>query len=148
MPRKLTQQECEQFLAEPRVAVVGVAAGAGRPPLLTPTWYAYRPGGEITFFTGTQGRRARKSRLMDAAGVVTVSVQQPEPPYRYVTVEGTVVGADRPPAPEAMRAVADRYLPPEMAAGFVADELAHPGPDLVLYSIRPDRWLSMDFGED
>ena len=148
MPRKLSEQEREEFLAEPRVAVVGVAAGPGRPPLLTPTWYGYRPGGMITFFTGTQGRRSRRSQLIEQAGVVTVSVQHPAFPYRYVTVEGTVVGADRPPAEDAMRAIAGRYLPEEAARGFAAAELADPGPGLVLYTVRPDRWMTADFSSD
>lgn len=146
MPRQLTEQERQEFLAEPRVAVVSVASDDGRPPLSVPVWYGYEPGGDLSFFTGTQGRKARKDRLIERAGVVSLSVQHGEMPYRYVTVEGSVVQADRPPSTEQMLAVAGRYLPEDHARGFVEAELAHPDSQLVLFTVRPDRWLSFDFG--
>jgi nitroimidazol reductase NimA-like FMN-containing flavoprotein (pyridoxamine 5'-phosphate oxidase superfamily) len=148
MPRPLTEAERDQFLAETRVAVVSVASEEGRPPLAVPVWYGYEPGGNLSFFTGTQGRRARKAELIDRAGVLTLSVQHGEMPYKYVTVEGTVVGANRPPSAEQMLAVARRYLPEEYAQGFVEEELGRADSQLVLYEVRPDRWLSNDFSED
>lgn len=145
MPRQMTEKERQEFLAGPRLAVLSVAGGSDRPPHTTPVWYAYRPGGEVTFFTGTQGRRSRKSVLVRRAGVLSLTVQQEEFPYRYVTVEGTVVGEDRPPSAEQVLAVVRRYLPEEHALGFVEAELGHPSGELVLFTIRPDRWLSFDF---
>lgn len=60
-----------------------------------------------------------------------------------------MVGADRPPSEEQMLAVARRYLPEEAAKGFVEAELARPSGELVLFTVRPDRWLTADFaGED
>ena len=47
-----------------------------------------------------------------------------------------------------MLAIARRYLPEEAAQGFVQSELARPESTLVLFTIRPDRWLTADFGED
>lgn len=79
--------------------------------------------------------------------MLSLSVQRPDFPYRYVTVEGTVVGVDRPPAEERMLAVVRRYLPEEAARGFVSAELANPGPGLMLFTVRPDRWLTFDFGQ-
>ena len=148
MPRQLTERERQDFLAEPRVGVLSVAGDDGRPPLTVPTWYGYRPGGDITFFTGTQGRKARKTRLIERAGVLSLCVQRAEFPYKYVAVEGTVVWADRPPSAEQMLAIARRYLPEELARGFVEAELAHPGAELVLFTIRPDRWLTFDFADE
>jgi uncharacterized protein len=148
MPRPLTVQEREAFLADLHVAVLSVASDADRPPLTVPVWYCYRPGGNLSFFTGSQGRKARKSRLIEKAGVLSLSVQHETPPYRYVTVEGTVVQTDRPPSAEQLLAVIRRYLPEEMAQGFVAAELGRPDSELVLYTIRPDRWLTFDFSED
>jgi uncharacterized protein len=148
MPRAMTEQEREEFLAETRVAVVSVAADDGRPPLAVPVWYGYEPGGDLSFFTGTQGHKARKIGLIDRAGAVTLSVQHGEVPYKYVTVEGTVVGAERPPAADRMLAVARRYLPEEFAQGFVQGELARPDSELVLYTVRADRWLTSDFSDD
>ena len=148
MPRQLTERERQDFLAEPRVGVLTVAAGDGRPPLTVPIWYGYQPGGALSFFTGTQGRQARKTALIERAGVVSLCVQRAEFPYKYVTVEGTVIRADRPPSAEQMLAIARRYLPEEPARQFVTAELAHPSADLVLYTVRPDRWLTADFGEE
>lgn len=148
MPRKLTEQEREAFLAEPRIGVVSVAGDDGRPPLTVPVWYAYEPGGTISFFTATQGRKARKTRLIQEAGVLSFLVQQDTFPYKYVSVEGTVVGTDRPPTMEQMVAVVSRYLPEEMAQGFAQAEIEHPQSELVLFNIRPDRWLTTDFSDD
>jgi len=148
MTRPMTEQERQEFLAEPHIGVVSVASDDDRPPLAVPVWYGYRPGGDITFFTGTQGCKARKTGLIRRAGVLSLSVQRQEFPYRYVTVEGTVVREDRPPPAEQMLAVARRYLPEEAARGFVEAELGTLGPELVLFTVRPDRWLTADFAEE
>jgi nitroimidazol reductase NimA-like FMN-containing flavoprotein (pyridoxamine 5'-phosphate oxidase superfamily) len=143
----MTEQQREAFLAEARVGVLSVASDDGRPPLIVPVWFAYQPGGELTFFTGTQGRKARKTGLIEQAGKLSFLVQHDEPPYRYVAVEGTVVQADRPPAAEQMLAIVRRYLPEEMAQAFVQAELEYPDSELVLFNLRPDRWLTTDFSD-
>ena len=148
MPRQMTEQERRQFLAEPHVGVLSVASDDDRPPLTVPVWYGYQPGGHLSFFTGTQGRKARKTRLIQKAGVLSLSVQREEFPYKYVTVEGTVIQTDRPPSAEQMLAVVRRYLPEKEAQGFVAAELEHPGSELVLFTVRPDRWLTSDFADE
>jgi hypothetical protein len=148
MTRQMTERERQEFLAEPHIGVLSVACDGDRPPLSLPVWYGYRPGGNLTFFTGTQGRKARKTRLIQEAGVLNLLVQHEVFPYRYVTVEGTVVGIDRPPSADQMLAVVLRYLPEEQAQGFVAADLENPGPGLVLFTIRPDRWLTFDFAEE
>jgi PPOX class probable F420-dependent enzyme len=146
--RPMTEQERQEFLAGPHVAVLSIAREGGRTPHATPVWYAYEPGGDVTFFTGTQGRRSRKAELIGKAGAVSLTVQQEEFPYRYVTVEGTVVSEDRPPSAEQVLAVARRYMPEEHAQGFAEAEFAHPSGEFVLFTIRPDRWLSFDFAAE
>ena len=150
MPRTMTEHECQVFLAEPRVGTLSVVADGGRPPLTVPVWYGYEPGGTLSFFTGTQGRRARKTGLLERAGVVSLSVQHGEFPYRYVTVEGTVVGTERRPDADRVLAIVRRYLPEEVAQGIVAAELGRPESEseFVLFTVRPDRWLSFDFADD
>jgi len=145
MPRPLTEHERQAFLADRHVATLSVASDSDRPPLTVPVWYGYQPGGHLTFFTGSQGRKARKSRLIEKAGVLSLSVQHEEPPYRYVTIEGTVVRTDRPPSAEQLLAIVRRYLPEGMAQGFVREELGRADSELVLYTVRPDRWLTFDF---
>lgn len=148
MARTLTRDECEEFLARPHVGVLSVAADDGRPPLTVPVWYAYRPGGNLTFFTGTQGRRARKTRLLERAGRLSFCVQKPDYPYRFVTVECTLLRADRSPSAEEIVAIAGRYLPEEAARGFAEAELTNPAGTFVLFTARPDRWLSLDFADE
>jgi nitroimidazol reductase NimA-like FMN-containing flavoprotein (pyridoxamine 5'-phosphate oxidase superfamily) len=148
MPGPMTEDGRQEFLAGRHVGVVSVARGDARPPHSTPVWYAYEPGGNISFFTSTQGRRSRKAELVREAGVLSFLVQREEFPYGYVTVEGTVVGEDRPPSAEQVLAVVRRYLPEEQAQWFVDSELRRPSPEFVLFSVRPDRWLSFDFSDD
>jgi uncharacterized protein len=142
--RPMTETERAAFLAEPRVAVLSVAGARGRPPHSTPTFYAYAPGGDVTFFTGTQRRSARKVGLIADAGAVTLTVQEPEFPYRYATVECRVV-ATGPPTADQVRAIASRYLPPDAADGMAAEETTDPDSTMVLYTARPERWLTADF---
>lgn len=148
MPRQLTERERQEFLAEPHIGVLSVASDDDRPPLTVPVWYGYRPGGNVSFFSGTQGRKARKIKLIQDSGVLSLAVQREKFPYRYVTVEGTVIQIDRPPSAEQMFAVVRRYLPEEAAQGFVKAELELPGSELVLFTIRPDRWLTADFTDE
>ena len=97
----LSKEEREAFLEEPRIGVVSVArrraAAAGGTDL-----DGYEPGGDLTFFTGTQGRKARKIELIRKAGAVSFVVQHDKFPYRYVTVEGPVISMDKPPTSEQM----------------------------------------------
>jgi uncharacterized protein len=146
MPRPMSDAEREAFLEEPHVAVLAIPRG-DRPPHATPVWYHHQPGGNVSFFTGTQGCRSRKAQLIEEAGVVSLCVQQETFPYKYVTVEGAIVQIDRPPTAEQALAIVRRYLPKEQAQGFVAAELDHPSGEFVLYSVRPDHWHSFDFSD-
>jgi len=148
MPRRMTEREREAFLAEPRTAIISVASGDDRPPLAVPIHYAYEPGGDITFFTNTEHRTSRKSTLIArAGGRFTLTVQHPQWPYRYVTVECTVVHTDQPPTTEQILAVARPFMPEEDARGLAASEVDDPESTMILYTARPDRWLAMDFGD-
>jgi uncharacterized protein len=146
MPEPLTDAARDAFLAEPHVAVLAIPRG-DRPPHVTPVWYHHEPGGNVTFFTGTQGRRSRKADLIEASGVVSLCVQQETFPYRYVTIEGTIVQSDRAPSAEQALAIVRRYLPEEQAQGFVAAEMDQPSGAFVLYAVRPDHWHSLDFSD-
>ena len=143
---RLTKDEREAFLAEPHCGVVSVTRDDGRPPLTVPVWYGYEPGGNLTFFSGTEGRASQKTALIERAGVVSMCVQYEQWPYKYVTVEGSVVGVDRPPSREQVLAVARRYLPEDQAQAFTEAELGRESPFFTLFTIRPDRWLTADFG--
>jgi nitroimidazol reductase NimA-like FMN-containing flavoprotein (pyridoxamine 5'-phosphate oxidase superfamily) len=144
---RMTTEEREAFLAEPHVGVLSVNNDGGRPPLSVPVWYSYEPGGNLTFFTGTQGRTAQKTALIERAGAISFTVQYPLPPYKYVTIEGSVIGVDRPPSAHQVLAIVRRYLPEEQAQQFTEAELGLQSPSFALFTIRPDTWLTSDFGK-
>ena len=52
----------EAFVADPRVGVLSIAREAGAPPLSTPVWYLYEPGGKVII---NIGRDSEKARLLD-----------------------------------------------------------------------------------
>jgi uncharacterized protein len=138
MPKPFTEAERQEFLAGKHTAVLSVAAD-GRPPASAPIWYDYTPGGNILINTGAA---SRKAKLIRAAGVVTVTVQHEEPPYQYVVVEGTVVDSTTPAPLDVREAIAIRYLGEEGGRAFVQSMGDHPG---ILFTIRPDRWITADF---
>jgi uncharacterized protein len=140
--KAFTEAECEEFLKGKHVAVLSVAAADGRPPASVPIWYDYAPGGHIRITTGGP---TRKARLIGQTGAVTLVVQHEELPYQYVVVEGTVVETTTPTPLEVREAIAIRYLGEEGGRAFARsfDEQ-----DSVLFTIRPDRWLSADFSGD
>lgn len=137
----MTVAEREAFLAELHVGVLSVADD-GRGPLTTPIWYRYEPGGDVTFFTG---RSTRKLRLLRAAGRGSLCVQSEAPPYKYVTVEGPMTPTDSAALDEERRLIAHRYLGPEGGDAWLA-ATAGMTPSYVLVRLRPERWLSADFG--
>lgn len=146
--RALDQSEREDFLAQPHIGVLSVVSDDDRPPLTVPVWYAYTPGGNLTFFTGTQGRAARKTRLLERAGKLSFCVQRQEFPYRYVTAECTLVEVDHEPEFADVVAITSRYLPEDVARGFAEAETGNPSDTFVLFTARPDRWLGFDFAEE
>jgi nitroimidazol reductase NimA-like FMN-containing flavoprotein (pyridoxamine 5'-phosphate oxidase superfamily) len=143
----LTEQEREAFLTEPRVAVLSLPSNDERPPLAFPVWYGYQPGGQISYYTHRTEPKSRKLRLLHEGSVVSLCVQREELPYKYVTVEGTVVEENEAPTVGQMVAIVRRYLPEDDARAYVNGEMES-GVNLVLFTIRPDRWAGLDFGED
>jgi hypothetical protein len=137
----LSVRDREDFLAEPHVAALSVSAGQGRGPLTVPIWYQYAPGGEAWVLTETG---SRKARLIGAAGRFTLMVERVMPTVRYVSVEGPVIrrvaGDD-----ELLREMAERYLPPERVQAYIEFVTTELG-EQVAISMRPERWLTADFG--
>jgi hypothetical protein len=63
-------------------------------------------------------------------------------------VECTLVRADRAPTAEQAFAIVGRYLPEDVARAMAEAETTSQAGTFVLYSARPDRWLSLDFSDD
>ena len=142
MPKPFTETERQEFLAGKHIAVLSVAADDGRPPASVPIWYGYTEGGNILVNTGAS---RRKAKLIERARAVTLVVQREELPYQYVIVEGTVIESTTP-SPQADReAIAIRYLGEQGGREFASHM---DGNASVLFTIRPDRWLTSDYSGD
>ncbi|MCV7330491.1 pyridoxamine 5'-phosphate oxidase family protein [Mycobacterium cookii] len=133
-----SETQRQEFLADLHVGVLSVAAG-DRPPASVPIWYGYTPGGNILISTGAS---SRKARLIEQAGAVSLVVQREEPPYQYVVVEGTVVDTTTPTPLNVREDIAIRYLGEDGGRAFVK---SLEGQQSVLFTIRPDRWITADF---
>lgn len=106
MPQVLSTAEREALLAEVRVAVVAIAAET-RGPLAVPVWYAYAPGGEIGLWMDGVSAKVRHLRR---EGRLTLCVQDATPPYRYLSVEGRVIGIAPIDVERDLRPLVARYL--------------------------------------
>ncbi|MEH3140073.1 MAG: pyridoxamine 5'-phosphate oxidase family protein [Mycobacterium kyogaense] len=139
--KAFSDEERQQFLTDLHVGVLSVATSDSRPPASVPIWYDYVDG----IIRITTGASSRKARLIREAGAVTLVVQREEPPYQYVTVEGTVVDTVDPTPRDVAETIAIRYLGDEGGRAFATSmEDTHS----VLFLIRPDRWITADFSDD
>ena len=108
---RMTGAEREAFLAGVHVGVLSMRSPAAA--------RSRRRSGTATSLaegSGLTGRDSRKGRLLASGVRVGFVAQSEEVPYRYVSVEGPVVSAER--------------------------RAAEPN---VLVRIRPERWLSVDY---
>ena len=138
----MTKHEREAFLAETRVGIVGLAE-PGRGPLTVPVWFAYEPGGVVRFVTGGA---SRKAKLLRAAGRLSLCVQTETPPYKYASVEGPARIVGGPDHERDVRAVALRYLGPEMGEMYLT-MTAEERVGAVLVEMTPERWLTVDYAK-
>ena len=132
----MSRTERDTFLAELHVGVLSVERSDG-PPLVSPIWYRYVPGGIIEFNTESG---AEKVRLMKACSRASLCVQREESPPAYVTVEGTVT--IEPASDEVRLEIATRYLGPDAARAYL--EVSQ---DDLNVALRPQRWRTVDFAK-
>lgn len=133
----MTREERDAFLAGVHVGVLAIDE-PGRGPLALPVWYEVDDGRVVISMDGS----SLKARLLRAAGRATLTVQDEAPPYKYVSVEGTVTiePSQRDAAP-----LASRYLGPELGAWYA--EHNPPTDDSVLAVLTPEHWRTMDFAK-
>lgn len=91
-------------------------------------WFSF--DGERLWFTTTTSRRKHRNVL--ANPVLTVSVQDPELPYRYLEVRGVVEEIRPDPEAELFLALSERY-------GLPADGPPPDAGERVAYAVRPLR---------
>ncbi len=144
MTTTMTKQEREAFLAEPRVGVISISE-AGRGPLTVPVWYFYEPGGEVHVWTG---RNTRKAKLLQDTKRISFCVQDPNPPYKYVSVEGPV-GIEPVQYERDVRRMAYRYLGQEGGDQYLKMIGGEAGvKNDILVRLRPERWLTVDYSKE
>ncbi len=145
MTTKMTRDEREAFLADVHVGVLSISE-KGRGPLTIPLWYAYEPGGDVSIATE---RNSRKMQLLKMGRRVSLCVQCETPPYKYVSIEGPVVGIDVSDVERDERPLARRYLGAKGGDRYIDSSLDGREPeDMVLVRIRPERWLTVDYSKE
>ena len=135
----MTKDEREQFLAGVHVGVLSIPTGAA--PLTAPIWYGYEPGGDLHVMIEAT---SRKGRLLREGTQVSLVAQDEAMPYKYVTVEGTVTDLSPCHDPDVALALAQRYLGEEMGRDYAEST---PLDGSIRVTIRPVRWLSVDYGK-
>ena len=147
MPRPLTKIEREQFLADLHVGIVTIPDGE-RGPLVCPVWYAYPVGGTVTFCTKKEARKlallalgTRVSFLVQVEGNLTQGVLP-----KYVAVEGPVVKLETADMERDLRPIMHRYLGADVADSYLKATRGDSAEGEMVVQIRPERWLSRDFG--
>jgi len=133
----MTTDEREDFLADLHVGVLSIARD-GKGPLALPIWYQYEDGAVIISMSGSSAKAA----LLRRHGRATLTAQSETPPYRYVMVEGPVTVA---PEDLDVAAMATRYLGEELGAWYAENN--PPTDDSVVARLRPERWLTCDYGK-
>ena len=113
------------LLERPLFGHLGTTRPDGQPQV-NPMWFSY--DGEFLYFTNTTTRR--KFRNVQADPRISLSVNDPEQPYRYLEVRGTVERFDPDPTGEFFLRLAARY-------GFTMDGPPGDVADRVVYVVRP-----------
>ena len=138
----MSKSEREAFLADVHVGVLGVAV-EGASPLTVPIWYSYEPGGSVNVITG---RSSLKAKAINAAGRFSLCAQTEAAPYQYVSVEGSVTAVDDHAEDAERRAMAYRYLGPEVGDMYIATTAAEADGSVDI-RMTPERWRTVDYSK-
>ncbi len=136
----MTKSERETFLSELHVGIFSIGR-EGRAPLTAPIWYSYQPGGNILV---GMGKNSKKGKLIRKGASVSLCVQDEAPPYKYVSVEGTVVKIEPTNTDRDTRPMAIRYLGEAMGNQY-ADQSGDE--NSIQVEIQPRVWLTTDYGK-
>jgi len=102
-------------------------------PQVTPVWVDY--DGQHVLVNTAAGRQ--KDRNLQRDGRVALSIADPDNPYRYLEVRGTVVERTLQGADAHIDSLAKRYVDKDTYP------FRQPGEVRVLYKIRPDHTTHM-----
>ena len=102
-------------------------------PQVTPVWFDYRDG--KVRVNSAKGRV--KARNMKESAPVALSILDPDNPYRYLEIRGTVVEISEEGAAEHIDKMAKKYM------GVDKYPYSQPGEVRVLYKVRPEHTTVM-----
>ncbi|HEY4816326.1 MAG TPA: PPOX class F420-dependent oxidoreductase [Candidatus Acidoferrum sp.] len=102
-------------------------------PQVTPVWVDY--DGKYVRVNSARGRRKDKNIARDPR--VSLSIQDPENPYRYLEIRGKVVEATEKGADDHINSLAKKYL------GKDVYPFRQPGEKRVIYKIEPHKFSAM-----
>ncbi len=135
---KLSRQETEQFLAQPRIAHLATLRRAGTPHV-APVWYLWERDGDQDRAWVMADAGAVKVRNVKGNPAVTLSLATSERPLSYVVLEGRaeITSDDIARVVERMCVL---YDGPEKGAEFAKELLGENR--MVLLAITVDRVMS------
>jgi PPOX class probable F420-dependent enzyme len=127
MAAKIPEKYLDLFQGKKAFASLGTLMPDGRPQV-TPVWFDY--DGEHVVFNSARGRQKDLNVRRDPR--VSLSIVDPENPYRYIEVRGRVTDITQEGADESIDKLAKKYL------GVDKYPYRQPGEVRVIYKIRPE----------
>ena len=126
MAQKIPDKYLDLFKGKKAFANLATLMPDGRPQV-TPVWFDF--DGENLIFNSARGRQKDLNVRRDPR--VSLSIVDPDNPYRYVEVRGRVTDITQEGADESINKLAKKYL------GVDKYPYAQPGEVRVLYTVRP-----------
>jgi len=122
----------EDLLQKPTFANLGTLMPDGSPQV-TPIWFDY--DGKYFIYNSARGRVKDKNVRRDPR--VSLTIQDPQNPYRYLEVRGKVVEITQEGADDMINKLSQKYL------GQAVYPYRQPGEVRVTYKVQPEHLSAM-----
>lgn len=129
---KVIPEKYEDLFQKKAFASLATLMPDGRPQV-TPVWVDF--DGDLVIFNSAKGRQKDRNVRRDAR--VALAIVDPDNPYRYMEIRGTVVEITEQGAGEHINKMAKKYM------GLDKYPYSQPGEVRVLYKIRPEHTTVM-----
>ena len=127
MASNIPEKYIDLFKGKKAFANLATLMPDGRPQV-TPVWFDF--DGENLIFNSARGRQKDLNVRRDPR--VSLSIVDPENPYRYIEIRGRVTDITQDGADDSINKLAKKYL------GVDKYPYAQPGEVRVLYKVRPE----------